>query len=395
MVLKRKIEGVFIFPFVLIGRLISLLRPLKEQYQIFFLFPFYHTGGAEKYNAALANAASGRKAIIFFTRKSINTVFLNEFRRSGHRVIDISRYTDNKWIYFTNLIYRGIITGYINRQTGPAIVYNGQCNFAYKISPWVKKDKVQLEFIHTFNTFSYIRTPFLSYYLKTISSSKKTLNDHLKHYEQIKVPQEYGSRLTYILYGIDLPDFQKREDLGASILHILFAGRSTFEKRVHIVAAMAKKAADFKMSVQFDFMGEVKDGIPPDLLPYCNILGTKSGMEIFDTYRSCHILVVSSLFEGFPFVVMEAMSQGLAIVSTPVGDVPVHVANYNNGYIIPELTNEDKIVEEGIQFIKLLLEDRQLLQQISTRNQEEAYAKFNMPVFNKNYQSLFDSILGN
>jgi glycosyltransferase involved in cell wall biosynthesis len=254
---------------------------------------------------------------------------------------------------------------------------------------------VQLEFIHTFNTFSYIRTPFLSYYLKTISSSKKTLNDHLKHYEEIKVPQEYGSRLTYILYGIDLPDFQKREDLGVSILHILFAGRSTFEKRVHIVAAMAKKAADLKMPVQFDFMGEVKEGIPADLLPYCNLLGTKSGMEIFDTYRSCHILVVSSLFEGFPFVVMEAMSQGLAIVSTPVGDVPVHVANYNNGYIIPELNDEEKIVDEGIQFIKMLIEDRQLLQQISARNQEEGYAKFNMPVFNRNYQSLFDSILGN
>jgi glycosyltransferase involved in cell wall biosynthesis len=138
----------------------------------------------------------------------------------------------------------------------------------------------------------------------------------------------------------------------------------------------------------------VQQGIPAELLSFCNLLGTKSDIsEIYAIYRRCHILVVSSAFEGFPFVVMEAMSQGLAILSTPVGDVPYHVKNETNGYIIPELDNELKIVEEGVGFIKKIGADRDWLQQMSMKNQEEAYAKFELSVFNKNYKQLFDSLL--
>ena len=40
LLIKRMIEDVFIFPFILMGKLVALIRPLKKEYRIFFLFSF-------------------------------------------------------------------------------------------------------------------------------------------------------------------------------------------------------------------------------------------------------------------------------------------------------------------------------------------------------------------
>lgn len=73
-----------------------------------------------------------------------------------------------------------------------------------------------------------------------------------------------------------------------------------------------------------------------------------------DTY------VCSSRFESSPISVWEAMSMGLPVVSTDVGDVPRFVKNKHNGYVVPEgdyralaervsylMENADKRVEYG------------------------------------------------
>ena len=114
--IKRSVENIFIFPFILLGRLIAVISPLKKKYQVFYFFPFYHTGGAELFNMRLTHAVGGEDCIIFFTKKSKDNRFYKEFKESGCTIKDISKFTDNKWFYFLNLIFRGIISGYINSQ---------------------------------------------------------------------------------------------------------------------------------------------------------------------------------------------------------------------------------------------------------------------------------------
>jgi hypothetical protein len=139
----------------------SRRQPLGEDYDIFFFFPFYHIGGAEKVHTLISAAAKGKKAIIFFTRKSGNDFFLQDFVASGHRIIDISTYTDNKLKYWDNLVYRGIVSGFINQQSEKKMVFNGQSNFGYKLSRWINPRIPQVELIHSFSSFSYIRIPFI------------------------------------------------------------------------------------------------------------------------------------------------------------------------------------------------------------------------------------------
>jgi len=375
---KRKIEGLFIYPFVLLGRLIAKLYPLQAEYELFFFFPFYHTGGVEKYNLAIAQATSQRKGIIFFTRKSTDTTFWEEFNATGHTVMDISRWTDNKFIYWANLIYRGIVSGYINGQKKSPIVFNGQSNFGYKLSPWVHTGIRQLECIHTFSTFTYIRQPFVSFYQTVFSPAYKTINDHKAYYAQIGVPVVEANKFVYLITGISVPA-TLTAPVPDTTFKVLFVGRGSPEKRVHLVAAIAEQVKQQSEDVTFILAGEVGQYIPEALLGYCDVRGNISNAaELQLLYKECDILLLTSLFEGFPLVVMEAMAMGLAVVSTAVGDIPVHVRNGENGFLIEPNVAEESIVTQAVKYIQLLQTDSQLLAQMRSHNHQ--YAKENFAI---------------
>lgn len=391
-ILKRRIEAVFIFPFILTGRLIAIYKPLKKEYQTFFFFPFYHTGGAEKVHAMVAQATGNSNCIIYFTRKSHDQNFYNEFAKSKCVIKDISTYTDNKFLYFMNLIYRGIITGRINKQSLKPIVFNGQCNFGYKISPWVRKDIPQIELIHSFNTFSWIRLPFLPFLTQSIMISKVRIADHLKQYDQLKVAEEYKGRIKYIINGVPLPKTTVPKSFDETI-NVLYVGRGTEEKRVHLVAQIAAGAAVKQLPVQFNFMGDVKEAIPLNLLPYCNLLGHKTNTDEIDSaYNKAHIVIITSSTEGFPLAIEEGLARACVVIATPVGDIPVHVKNDENGFLFTTVSNTERIVEEGVEYLTLLTNNRNLLKEMSDKNRQYAFEHFSIETFNKQYQQLFNQL---
>src|SRR5688572_12389615 len=163
--LKRVIESIIMFPLIILGRIWALLKPMKEGgFDIVFFFPFYQVGGAEKVHSDIIQQFPDKKIMIWFTRKSVNQAFLHAFSGPNVTIKDISKYTDNKWLYFLNIFYRGMISSYINGQPVAPVVFNGQCNFGYKISPHIKKTIRQIELIHSFCSFSYIRIPFIRFY---------------------------------------------------------------------------------------------------------------------------------------------------------------------------------------------------------------------------------------
>jgi len=51
--------------------------------------------------------------------------------------------------------------------------------------------------------------------------------------------------------------------------------------------------------------------------------------------RAFDIFVLPSLYEGFPYAVLEAMAEGLPVIATAVGGVRDAVANEENGFIVP------------------------------------------------------------
>src|SRR5687768_3299155 len=146
--IKRYIEQLIMFPFILMGKLYAFLNPLHEQYDYFFFFPAYSIGGAERVNAEIVHAMNDRKIIIFFTKRSHNDGMLHFYQRPNVHIREIGKYADNKFLYFLNLIWRGIISQYINTQAEKPTVFIGQCNFGYKLCPHINRKIRITELLH-------------------------------------------------------------------------------------------------------------------------------------------------------------------------------------------------------------------------------------------------------
>jgi L-malate glycosyltransferase len=384
-ILKRKLEDVLLFPFVNAGQSKDSVKRTKE-YDIYFFFPFYHTGGAEKIHAQVAKALGKHyHCIIFFTRRSVDERFLQEFKDSGCEVRDISQYTDNKLLYFKNIEWRGRISNMINTQVKKPIVFNGQCNFGYKISPWIRKDVKQIELIHSFNSFSWIRIPFLPFISKTIMISRLRIAEHLQQYKKLGVPTEYGDRIQFIQNAIELPSEKCNKDFGGGILKILFVGRGTAEKRPELFIEIARSAQRLGVIAEFTLVGEMEASIIKDLPSNTKAIGNiNDAAALHEIYCDRHVLIIPSSTEGFPIVLMEAMARGCVVMATPVGDIPYHITAETG--LLFSSTDKNSIISEAIEWLKQLNAPR--LQAMSATSSEYAFKNFGIDSFNQQYQSI-------
>lgn len=377
-IFKRKIENVLMFPFILIGRLLALANPLKQQYDVFFFFPFYHTGGAEKVHAQITRAMKDKSCIIFFTRRSSDERFLREFKASGATLKDISPYIDSVWLYPLKFIWRGKISGYINRQPKAPVVFNGQSNFGYKISPWIRTGIRQVELIHSFNTFSWIRIPFIPFISETVMISQRRIAEHQAQYQRLGIPATYASRIRFVQNAIDLPISPcPQKDSGQ--LRLLFVGRGTPEKRPELFIEIARKSPTLQCTLVGDMPASVTEHLPGNVEATGGIDDINKLHEIYCRH---HVLIIPSSTEGFPIVLMEAMARGCAVVATPVGDIPDHI-NEQNGHLL-STTDASVVVSETVAWLKALTPEK--IRDMAPAATAYAFKNFGIEEFNRQYQ---------
>lgn len=96
-------------------------------------------------------------------------------------------------------------------------------------------------------------------------------------------------------------------------------------------------------------------------------------------------LVMSSSKEGMPLVILEAMSMGKPIVSTPAGGIVDMVKNGING-LVANGFNEDDVIELLNKFLKMPPNARD---SISKKNIEDFKNKFSMAVCADRYLNLY------
>ena len=391
--LKRQLEDLLILPFIWMGRKFKNQLTDVNPFDILLLFSSYHIGGAEKVHLQIARALKGRKVLVVFTKKSSSAFYKEAFIETGHQILDISKFTDNKIQYWNNLIFRGAVASLVENQKSKAIVFNGQSNFGYKLSPWLSKSIVQIELIHAFCSFSWIRIPFLSFYQKTIMISNRSIAEHKTQYQKIGVPEHEVEKIMYLPNGISLPKLMETKQINSAKLRVLYVGRATAEKRVHLFAAIARRASLEGIPCTFSMVGDVQNTIPKDDQSYVHFYGAINSAEVLNTiYAENHVLLMTSLHEGFPLTIMEGMSAGCVIISTPVGDIPYHVKHEKNGYLFSSTTDENKIVEEGLTYLKQIMEKPDLFKEMSSNNLTYAKKEFDLSIFESRYQALFDQL---
>ena len=145
-------------------------------------------------------------------------------------------------------------------------------------------------------------------------------------------------------------------------MEVVFIGRGAPQKRVHIIAAIAKKMNEMKANIHFSFVGDVEKVINIAEYPYCTFYGNiKDRNKMEDIYKNSDVLLLTSAYEGLPIAVMEMMAYGKVVVSTAVDGIPDYITNGENGFLLENDPDENKIIEEGILILNKLAGDKILI----------------------------------
>ncbi len=173
-----------------------------------------------------------------------------------------------------------------------------------------------------------------------------------------------------------------------------FVGRFERPKRLDILLDSFKHVLDTLPGARLILMGGGSEqGMVTTRI---QDLGIGSRVEIIKpnpdvdaTLRQLHIFVMTSDFEGLPNAAMEALSMGIPIVSTPVGDVRELVIEGQTGMYLD--TNDPGSVSDTL--IRAL-SDRTLLESSLTAGPKLVEEKFSLARAVERLSAVYSEILG-
>lgn len=387
---KRYVEQVMMFPFVLLGKMIAHFKPLKQEYDLFFFFPTYSIGGAERVNAEIVKSFPDKKSIIFFTKKSPNNGMKHFFQNVGADLHDISAYTDNKWLYWNSFIYRGICSYYINHQKKRPSVFIGQCNFGYKLTPHLNPNINVSDLIHMFHDgFFWVWAPFVKFLNHRVVVGDVFVKKFRDGFVKNGVPLKYMERYKVVFYKLEYLPQTYHQRAYTNTLKVYYAGRGGFQKRLWILVKIIQKCIQQKLPIEFSLAGPHKDELPQEIIDLGIYKGELTGGEVmYDFHKKNDVLLMVSGLEGFPIVIMEAMALGSVPVVTNIDAIPEHIQSGENGILLEQVFDEEKLIDEAIEQLMSLQKDKIKLQTLSQNAYRYAIQNFSEKKFIEGYRSV-------
>jgi glycosyltransferase involved in cell wall biosynthesis len=382
---KQTAEHICLLPLVWIGRIIGMFYKVPKPGGIFLIYPNRDTGGSYRVNADIATLFSSYKPLMIFTKHELNGGYRHLFEIEGVTTLDISKQIDNKYLHFINVIWRGIIAQWI-RQTDNPVLFGGECIYFYKLVPHVYKKATCIELCHVNKWLLYTQA-FAPMIHHRVFSTQKIMRDHAVMYHENGIPIELKSRLQFIDNKIDIPaaHWESRAHL-----QVLFVGRGSPQKRVHLVAAIAEKVKQLRPEIGFTLVGDVEALVPEQVKPLVTIRTDINKASLLQPlYQSHDVLILTSLFEGLPIVVMDMMAQGRVVVSTAVDGIPDYVKHMDNGMLIDAVKDEAEVIKQGVEIILALDDNPALLRKLSASARQFALAHFSAHAFDDAYRKLF------
>ncbi len=380
---KLQLELIVMFPFVLLGKIAGYFFGLNTKHSVFLFIPNGDIGGSPQVNIDLANCISDKKPLIIFSKKPTNNQFREKYNIEGVRVLDIHKYIDNKAFHFVNFFFRGLLSAWINKQKN-AVVFGGESIFFYKIIPHCKPHVHTVELCHLPTWLPY-SIGLIDRIDQRVFSTEKLKQQVEAQYRENNLQQDYFEKLFFIDNAIDIPEYKPTNN---PELQVYFIGRGAAQKRVHLITAIAEQIHKKGLPVKFNFVGDVDKVIDLSAYPYCRFYGNvKEEATMKRIYEEADVLILTSLFEGLPLVVMQMMAHGKVVVSTAVNGIPDYIHHLENGLLI-RAVEEDKIVDEETAYIEMLLHDKDLRTKLGNRSREIAIEKFSRGSFCSGYRNL-------
>ncbi len=380
---KLFLERLLMFPLVMAGKFWGKLFPLPTKHRVFLFFPNADIGGSPKVNIDITNCIKSFSPLIIFSKKPKNNLFLERFQQTGVTMIDLHKRIDNKAYHFVNIFYRGVIASWIHQQPKVAVL-GGECIYFYKVIPHLKRSVCKVEVCHLDTWINY-SIGFIKYIDVRVFSSLQLKRDVEQQYKQNQISTSYLQRLHFIENAIDIPPLHIAKN---EVLQVVFIGRGSPQKRVHLIAAIARLLHQKGTPVHFSFVGDVDNIIDVNEFSFCTFYGNvKEDSALQRIYNDSDVLIMTSSFEGLPIVVMEMMARGKIIITTAVNALPDYIQDNVNGFLIRS-TDENDIIREGASYIETIIDHPSLQQTLGVKSREIAIEKFNYQKFCSEYKKV-------
>ncbi|MCB9079304.1 MAG: glycosyltransferase family 4 protein [Anaerolineaceae bacterium] len=230
---------------------------------------------------------------------------------------------------------------------------------------------------------------------------------HAKHVISISpfIQDTFNGQLRGQVYDIENPIAEAYFNLSepGQTHQLLFAGQLIPRKGVHILLqAFAKlhrrlPQATLRLAGSGGSPNEVatyerdlKQFVDDhDLAEHVFFLGRLDETALLKEYADCSALVLSSILETAPMVVMQAMAAGRAVVSTNVGGSRYLVEHGQTGLIVPP--NDADALAAALEQI---LSDETQLQTMGRRAQAVAKQRFHAQVVAARTRAIYYQVLG-
>lgn len=365
------------------------VRKIKNCECLFF-FPYYHTGGAERVHVNILKAIENKNCVVIFTMGSATKSFYDAFKNTAE-IIELNPILNkrNKWI---NAHLQKSIIEAINHSNSIENVFGCNTSYYYQILSRLSKKIKKIDLFHAFEEndsriLDVVNSANTIH--KRIVISLKAKNDIVEFYKLHQVNPQLINNIEVIQNGIELTEVTYSSK-NESAIKIGFVGRWSAEKRPELFLEIAKRVRSKDSDIEFVMAGTgMKSNI--DLIKNAKVsfLGEITDKEkMIKLYKSLHFILVTSVYEGFPMVMMEAMAHGVIPISTNVGGIKEHITNNENGLLIDE-ANEEEIVNLFCEHILNLVKNTEEKNRISKAAFDYASEHFGIDKFNKSYKNIF------
>lgn len=368
--------------------LIFDLKKIKNA-KIVCFFPFYKTGGAEKVHLNIVKALNPENVCVIFTSHSATTNFFEEFKENAN-CIEINPILNKKNSLVNKWLMKSIYNT-INKSNNCKTIFGCNSVYYYQILPKIEASIKRNDLFHNFFENDQRESDIINsakYIDNRIVINEAAKNDLLKFYSKNNIDSIYNDRIKIIGNGIKLPErvFPLKNN---SLIKIGFIGRWCFEKRPEVFLEIAKQIKKNYSSVSFVMAGT---GMKSNL-DYINESGVDflgeitNENELNQLYKELHFIVLPSIYEGFPMVMMEAMSNGVIPISTDLDGIKEHITSNYNGILVNG-SDEDKIVSSFYDSISLLIENPEIRNTLAHNCFIYAHENFGIEKFNALYKKV-------
>jgi len=188
--------------------------------------------------------------------------------------------------------------------------------------------------------------------------------------------------------ALDRAAVRRRLGIGERESVVLAVGRLSPEKgHVHLFAAVKQlRQAGFPIRLIVLGVGPMRAALERSAGEGVHFLGHVPDPSMY--YAAGDLLAVSSLSEGSPNALLEALAAGLPIVATSVGGIPEIVRDYHSALLV-----EPRNPEALATAIRRLLEDPELATQLAAEGLSLAGERHSPEAHTRTLVDLYESLL--